>query len=402
MNLLQFIEQNNIQHYESLKNLLEVEPYHLKFKEDKDQSDLFLIYISKESDLNIKLVRECNGIIMKKSDFKIVCYTFDKCLDHDILSSGINMNKLYYENAIEGTLLRLFYYNNNWCLSTKKCIDANKAKWLSSKSFSILFEECLILYNYSHLLKELNPSYCYSFILIHPENNIVVKYVEPYIYHISTRDINTLKEIDINIGFNKLERWFIHDPNMDDIIHKLNERTICNTEGFMFIDENYNRHKIRTSIFIEARNLWGNTNNRCLRYLELRKDINKLNKYFNYFPIDKSNFLYYEKCIENLAYVILNIYSQKHIKKNTIKIPYFFSKTIYKLHGIFIKNKKFIDYNAVMLCLYDLEPKNVMYMIYHYNKFIHQQNNNIVDEKNNNNIENNIENNISEESIMDM
>jgi hypothetical protein len=415
MELLQFIEHNNIQNYESLKNILEIEPYNLKFKEDKDNINLFLIYISNESNLNIKLVRECNGIIMRKNDLKIICYTFDKCIDNNILTSGLNLNKLYYENAIEGTLIRLFYHNDKWILSTKKCIDAFKARWLTTKSFGELFCECLKSNNYNHPLYEcltlndnnlikdgvLNKTYCYSFILIHPENNVVIKYIEPYIYHISTRDMNTLKEIDINIGFNKLEKWFIDYSNIEEIINKLNERTICNTEGLIFIDENYNRHKIRTPIFNEARDLWGNTNNRCLRYLELRKNIDKLNKYFYYFPIDKQLFLYYEKTIENLAYAILNIYTEKHIKKTLIKIPYFFSKTIYKLHGNFIKNKTFIDFNAVMLCLYELEPKNVMYMIHHYNKYIYEQNNNIknidITQKNDN-----LENNILEESIMEI
>ena len=57
---------------------------------------------------------------------------------------------------------------------------------------------------------------------------------------------------------------------------------------FVFIDKNYNRHKIRTPIFNKARELWGNTNNRFQRYLELRKDVNLFNKVFVFISFKNS------------------------------------------------------------------------------------------------------------------
>ena len=52
-----------------------------------------------------------------------------------------NYNDLVFENCIEGTLLRVYYYNGSFRVATKKCIDANKSKWGSEKSFAELLNE---------------------------------------------------------------------------------------------------------------------------------------------------------------------------------------------------------------------------------------------------------------------
>ena len=58
----------------------------------------------------------------------------------------------------------------------------------------------------AELLTKLNPNNCYSFIVSHPENNIIYKPVKPILYHISTRDLTNLNEIDEDIGVSKIPR----------------------------------------------------------------------------------------------------------------------------------------------------------------------------------------------------
>ena len=279
MKLIQFIRENNINTYENLKFVLESEPYNLKIKEDLDYPELFLIYTQDNSAYHIPLVNECNGIILEKNTFKIICYTFNKCIDTidlNIISQNINLNNLYYETAIEGTLIRLFYYNNKWNISTKKCIDASKSKWLSEKNFAQLFYECVENYEF---MQNLNISHCYSFIIMHHENKIVVNYCNASAYHISTRDLNTLDEIDIDIGIPKNERINIDYNNFNNMVTQIYNDHSLLYEGYIFIDTNYNRWKIKNPYFNKVRNIWGNTNNRFYKYLEIRKECNLLNEY---------------------------------------------------------------------------------------------------------------------------
>jgi arsenate reductase-like glutaredoxin family protein len=395
MELLKFINDNQIGTYENLKDILEKDPYHLKVKDDQNKPNLFLIHNTDKSNSDLTIVRECNGIILEKNTFKIVCYTFDKCIESNELNDKIDIDNLYVENAIEGTLVRLFYYNNAWNICTKKCIDASKSKWISDKSFEQLFNEAMLKYNPLNVLQLINQNYCYSFIVVHPENNIIVKYTEPEIYHISTRNMESLLELNnINIGLPNIERQKISKDNLNDIYNAIQNDISLANEGMIFIDNQCNRHKIKNPYFIKVRSLWGNTNNRMMRYLELRKNIDLLKDYLSFFPYDQHLFASYELIIYNLANEILQVYVKKHIKKvENMKIPYFFAKTIYKLHGNFIKNKIITDINIVLLCLHELEPKNILYMLHHYNKNM---------EKNNNTTNNDTNNDtINDENIMD-
>ncbi len=363
MELSNFIQKNDIVNFESLKSILVKEPFNLKIKEDNDYPTLFLIHTQDNSDFNNKIVNECNGIILDKNTLKIVCYTFDKCSDEKNIPNNLDKNQLFLEYSMEGSLIRLYNYDNKWILSTKRCINANKSKWISNKNFVELFNECLGTINIENAI---NPNYCYSFIISHPENNIISKYDVPKLYHVSTREINTLKEVTLNIGVPFLERNNINN-NVDDFVQNLLLQSSSDTntfyEGYMFIDIHYNRWKFQKEYFKKMRELWGNNNNRFFRYLELRKDVNLLQNYLTYFPYDKDNFLNYESEIYDLSRVILEYYSKKHIAKIDKNVPFYFSKIIYRLHGDYFKTKIKTDNNKVMLLLLELDPKQICFML---------------------------------------
>ena len=377
MELLGFIHNNQISCYDNLKNILESEPYKLKIKEDIDHSNLFLIYNDDESNKELSIVNECNGIILDKNSLKIVCYSFNKCSDNQNIPDNLDKNNLYIENSIEGTLVKYFYYNDKWILSTKKCIDSNKSKWISSKSFYQLFQECL--YGKEDIMTNLNPNYCYTFIITHPENNIVVNYTTPLLYHISTRDMTSLQEIDIDIGIYKNPKTLVSFDQYDSIINNVMNIKQLYYEGIIFMDTHFNRWKIKNPYYNRARYIWGNTNNRLFRFIELRKNIDLLHEYLNYFPHDQNIFNMYELKIKELASTILSVYVDKHILRKETKIPYYFSKIIYKLHGDFIRDKIKTDINKVGLTLLSIDTKLLCFML---NEFEKNNNKDIISKEN--------------------
>jgi hypothetical protein len=358
---------------------LESDPYNLKVKEDNNYPSIFLIHTKENSNINLKIVNECNGIILDKDTLKIICYTFDKCSDINVVPDNFDKKNLYLEYALEGTLIRL-YYHNEWILSTKKCLDASKARWLSDKSFKELFYESFD----ESRLETLNKTYCYSFLITHPENNIVVKYDTKNIYHLSTRDMITLKEIDFYImNVVKLERRKIDEDKLFQIYNEIMADTKLLYEGFIFIDNNYNRWKLRTNLFIKVRNLWGNSNDTFFRYLELRKNQLLLSEYLMYFNYDKLLFIDYESNIRLFANFIQEIYISRHVKKIITKVPYYLYNIIYKLHGNYLKNRIITDHNKIMLELLELDAKKLCYMINCYTKENNKKNSLMEDENDN-------------------
>ena len=360
MELANFIQKNNITNFESLRIILENDPYNLKIKEDNNFQTLCLIHNHDKSNFSNKIVNECNGIILDKNTLKIICYTFDKCSEETNFPNNLDTNQLFMEYSIEGSLIRLYNYDNKWILSTKRCIDANKSKWLSTKNFVELFYECLGNINLDEII---NPKYCYSFIISHPENNIVSKEGIPTLYHVSTRDMNTLKEITLNIGVPVLERLSIPNDKISELLSQSLNDINKFYEGYMFIDIHYNRWKLQKPHFKKIRGLWGNNNNKFFRYLELRNDINLLQEYLGYFQSDKDDFLKYESDINNFAQIILEYYSRKHITKIDKNVPFYFSKLIYKLHGDYFKTRIKTDHNKIMIDLLELDPKQICFMM---------------------------------------
>ncbi len=47
--------------------------------------------------------------------------------------------------AIEGTLIRIFYFNDKWIITTHRKLDAFKSKWGSEKSFGDIFKEAVMI-----------------------------------------------------------------------------------------------------------------------------------------------------------------------------------------------------------------------------------------------------------------
>ena len=197
--------------------------------------------------------------------------------------------------------------------------------------------------------------------------------------------MNTMKEIDENIGLNKLLRIKINQDNLNSMISQISIDNNLNYEGILFIDSNYNRWKVKSPLFSYVRSLWGNSNNRFFRYLELRKDSNLLKEYVKYYPQDKDVFMNYENKVIHIANNLLKYYTEKHIKKMKEKVPYYFAKIIYELHGEYLKSRVITDYNKVMLKLLSLDAKKLCYMFNQHEKYEIELNN-IMDESNNNEI----------------
>ena len=104
----------------------------------------------------------------------------------------------------------MFCYNNIWRIATNGTIDAFKAELSLNdvakescmyRSFGDLFMSAIEDYGLD--LTTLNKNYTYMFELVSPYNRVVIDYPHTSIYHIGTRDNDTLKELDIYIGIKK-------------------------------------------------------------------------------------------------------------------------------------------------------------------------------------------------------
>ena len=108
--------------------------------------DLSLYHYKECDEFSEESIKNTRGNIFNK-DNKLICssysftpeYTVD---DHDKYSS-LELDKCFCFLSEEGTLLRLFFNDNKWNLSTHKKINAFESRWSSPYSFGDLFVESL-------------------------------------------------------------------------------------------------------------------------------------------------------------------------------------------------------------------------------------------------------------------
>ena len=373
-NYYNFLKENNINNVDSLKEFISKDIYKLKFKED---NQLILIYNNHDSNISEYIVRFFNGVIIDKLTLKIVCYTFDKCNDENNINSDLMNNDVMIQPVYEGTLIRLFYYNNEWKLSTKKMINAFNAKWASEKSFGDMFVEIFGIENFNDDFLNnlsLNKNYCYSFLMGHNENNIIQNNYN-YIIHLNTVDLSNNDEIDFTFQ-KEIISTIKHINEYGSIMINMNKDELeshikvikndngLNEIGYMLINKNNNnKQKFMKHNYIKIRELWGNTNNRLFRYLHLRKNPDKLKKYLEIFKNDKQQFLDYENYLMNVATFILNIYRNRHISKQITKVPFYIRDIIYKVHGLYLQTKNKVSFQDINVILHDLDEKKFCYII---------------------------------------
>ena len=133
----------------------------------KDYGNLYMLNFDESSDFTNKIVRQASGCIIEKNTNKIVHYSFDKCYDSvdDKYTGVIDEQKVKINMYFDGSLIKLYYYDNKWNMSTSSHFDASKNSWASKKSFLELFIEALpYSYNindYDTFLNTLDKNCCF-------------------------------------------------------------------------------------------------------------------------------------------------------------------------------------------------------------------------------------------------
>jgi hypothetical protein len=349
----------------------------------KEKDDLLHIsYNRNKSDMNNNLVKECRGIIYDKVDNKVISMSL-KCKNTlEEFIENVAWKNCVIEESIDGTLINLYYHNNEWKICTKKTFDA-KCRWCSDTSFNELFWEALKLETKFNM-ETLATNYCYSFILCDSRIRNVTKYVETYLYHISSIDITNFKEYDIDIGIIKpkllkLDKFnSINCNGYNELLVKLDTFDYSKEGVMLYSKDRLYRTKIISKEYLKVKNIKGNYPIIDLRLVELRNDEENLLIFLQYFPEYKEKLETIEKNIKNLEKLILRYYTLIKKQKKQIDIPILLKKIIYELHGEYIKliscynqnpnkDKPSINLLNVSDLLKNIKPRRLCMLLNWYN-----------------------------------
>ena len=293
-----------------------LEQKHITVKYDDNLPDLAIFNYGIEADFTDPVVQEARGIIIDLNNLEVVCWPFRKFGNYsESYADTIDWSTARVQDKVDGSIMKLWYYNGNWRISTNGMIDADKANTASviHKTFAALF---LSADNYNDIkFNELNKDYTYIFELVSPENQIVIKYDNIHLYHIGTRDNKTGKEYNVDIGIEKPVEYSINSTTYNlqsciDLVNKINQgQDSVKYEGFVVVDDNWNRIKIKSPEYLHIHSILGNRTITKKTILTLIKesDSTVLNKFIEDYPIYEVYVNYYRFKISELKLDILNI-----------------------------------------------------------------------------------------------
>ena len=344
MKVLDFIRENA-----NWEEVLAAEPYFIKATWDGNY--VILKYNQLASDFNEQMVRECRGCIIYIPEgfhewADIVCYPFDKFGNYgESYVPSIDWSHAKVKEKVDGSLMKVWYHNGDWHVSTNGTIDARKASTqVEGVSFYDVFMRALEKSgNPTDFFMSLDQDYTYMFELVSTETRVTIEYPETAIYYLGARNMLHLNEVEYpqcTVDFKFFP--FVKLPavyslsTLESCIDAVNAMG-ANEEGFVVCDEFFNRLKIKSPEYLIASRIRNNNAITVRRVVEAMR-AGYLDDFYAYAP-DYRDFVdsvldAYNRIAKALELWYIDVFSAIHQEKNK------------KLHEIVSKGvpKAFQDY----------------------------------------------------------
>jgi len=244
-----------------------------------EQSETYIVKLGSECKVNHPTLSHVRGLIFNHKTGQVVSITYPVPVEYRELPieqqkrvvEFLESKKYQVYEALDGTLLRLSYQEAEhiWLLSSNSKYDAKNAYWMSRLSYYEQFWSAHPAID----LSQLNQQYVYLFLLCHPLNVIVINHQKPKIYHVTTYDRVSLREVDCEIGLPSVPKMTLTLPQVLNLTHEANEKPV-KMAGYILVlppdqDGFVRRYRFENANYTKARMLRGETNHLGEVYLKL-------------------------------------------------------------------------------------------------------------------------------------
>jgi len=327
---------------------------------------------------------------------QVVCYAPPKSFSSDYFikkysfNNNSNSNSIIAEEFVEGTMINVFW-NETWEISTRNTVSANSSFYQTTpkKTFRAMFLEACKEINLS--FENLNKKYCYSFVLQHPENRIVVPFKKPALYlvaaYLIVNENNGINALVYPVILNNINNEHIHHFGLDNSFVQFPKKyTDCDSytkliEKYASMNTSYDilgvvlynsitceRSKIRNPVYEQVRQLRGNQPKLQYQYLHLRNQ-GKIADFLKYFPENKRKFGEFRDQVHLFTNTLFSNYISCYIKKEKPLIEFSsqYRTHMFKIHELFLSElrpkKLFVTNTVVINYVNSLHPSQQMFAI---------------------------------------
>ena len=295
------------------------------------------------------------------------------------------------EEFVEGTMINVFWDDSigltgGWEIATRNTVGATSSfyKGANTKTFRDMFLEAAT--ENGLVMDNLEKELCYSFVLQHPENRIVVPFARPQLYLVAVYSItnepgnvyvtvhdsqnykDTFYALNTTVSFPEI---YSFDKYADLIEQFGSMNTAYNIVGAVLHNKNTGeRTKIRNPVYEQVRSLRGNQPKLQYQYLCLRKE-GKVGDFLKYYPENKAEFSRFREQLHLFTNTIFSNYISCYIKKERplIEFPEQYRTHMFNIHNKYLTelrdSKLYVTKSVVISHVNNLHPSLLMYSLNH-------------------------------------
>jgi len=293
------------------------------------------------------------------------------------------------EEFIEGTMINVFWNpqigeSGGWEISTRNTVGAKSSFFhnTNDQTFRSMFYEAAEANNL--FIENLAKTYCYSFVLQHPKNRIVVPFSRPNlyllaIYHIVNSYVNKTIVYPTDIQEARNYDWCgatIQFPriyefdNYAELIEKYaSMNTPYDTVGFVLHNiDTCERAKMRNPVYEQVKSLRGNQPKLEYQYLCLRKE-GRVGEFLKFFPEHKKSFSVFRDKIHLFTETLFLHYISCYIKKEKPLIEFTeqYRTHMFHIHKHYLdelrEQKCYVTNTVVIKYVNNLHPSLLMHCL---------------------------------------
>lgn len=243
-----------------------VEKYGLDLKEYPTKYLIKYNQINSQPYKTVQAVREARGIILSKETFEFISLPFIRFFNlGEVSSDFFDFESAYVQEKLDGSVIGLYwdFTQEKWCVQTSGTAEADVP--VSNLNYDLTFQELFWIaannagFDQEYVNNILNKNYIFVFELQSKYNRVVVKIDEPTLTLLTIRDRKTGKEIPLeqlksftgDLNLNVIDSIpFSEYGSLEAIKTIVEEKGGQEFEGFVLVDKNHNRIKVKSKEYV--------------------------------------------------------------------------------------------------------------------------------------------------------
>lgn len=330
----------------------------------------------------------CRSVIINNNN-KVVGFAPPKSIQCDefIKKYSETTYGIVAEQFVEGTMINVFWddsigLSGGWEIATRNTVGATSSfyKRNQCKTFRDMFFEAAKETNL--VIEDLEKKYCYSFVMQHPENRIVVPFNKPNLYIAAIYEIhNDNDKVFINVYDTQNSKQMFSNTSVNfpevynfskysELIEKYcSMNTSYDVVGVVIHNKDTGeRTKIRNPVYEQVRILRGNQPKLQYQYLCLRNQ-GRVKDFLKFYPEYKKEFSNFRNQVHLFTDTLFFNYISCYIKKERPLKDFSdqYRTHMFYIHKMFLNELReknlYVTNTVVQKYVNELHPSLLMYCV---------------------------------------